>query len=221
MAKKSFLTIGETYHRVNKKYLTVNGTYRKVKKIYKTVNGVYVLQWTSGDIWIKYEASSYYSSGYYQWDDASAGYTYTSGNYYGKPVSMGLYDDYGFSSSNGFYGISASSTGKYRVESSRVYLAEEMTVNPEKTTDTNIYLDVTWKCVASATYYSGYHVYSKGAFIDEVIAEEGQLPTAETPVRTEDDGNRIYVYEDNVLYCYEKPALAVLDEAVLNFTILS
>lgn len=214
MANEAFLTIAEKYRKIKKKYLTVNGTYHRVKKAYETVNGVYVLRWSAddvstddvvtGNVWKKYNASRSWISGWYSQTDYEVGNTHTSGGYYGNPVTTNFYDGYTFSENSGFSGTTTSSSGKYKVDSTHVYIVAEMAVNEDKTTDTNIYVDITWECIASALYYSGYYSYSKGTYIEDVEAEEGQLPTTGTPETTMDNGNIIYVYENGSWYCYEK-----------------
>ena len=224
MAKKAFLTVGETYRKVKKKYLTSNGVYRRVKKVYETVNGVYVLRWMSGDVWKKYTCSREYVKGRYVRDDYLVGYTYTSSGYYGKPVNLNSYKSYNFSPDDGFSGTSPG--GLYKVSTTQVFYADSITVNQDKTTDTDIYLDITWIGVGSATYQPSYYSYTVGDYIGDVIAESGQLPTTATPELTGDNGNRIYVQENNACYCYIKvvekePVVAVLDEAILDASILS
>lgn len=204
MAKNAFLTVAEKYRKVKKKYLTVNGVYRRVKKTYQTVNGVYVLRCSGGDTWKKYKASRSWNAGWYSQTDYEVGNTHTSGGYYGNPVTTNFYDGYTFSQSSGFLGTTKSSSGKYKVDSTHVYIVAEMAVNDDKTTDSDIYVDITWECVASALYYPGYYSYSIGAYVGDVEAEEGQLPTTGTPETTMDDGNIIYVYENGSWYCYEK-----------------
>ena len=210
-------------------YVGVDNVARKVKKAYETVNGVYVLWWTGCDVWKKYTASRAISS-FYEQDNSNIGYEYTdNGAYYGNPVNMNLYSGYGFTVRDGFVGHAASSDGEYKVDSTAVYVVSMMTVDQDKTTDTNIYVVTTWRCVASATLKS-YYYYSKGEYIESVEAEEGQLPTSETPISTEDNGNLIYVMENGTLYCYEKmvqeesnldDAVAVLDEAILDSSTLA
>lgn len=192
--------------KIKKCYIGVDGVARKIKKAYIGVDGVARLTWTSGDTWKKYSASRSWNDGWYSQTDYEVGNTHTSGGYYGSPVSTNFYDGYTFSQDSGFSGTTTSSSGKYKVDSTHVYIAGEFAVNEDKTTDDNIYVDITWECVASALYYSGYYTYSKGAYIEDVEAEEGQLPTAFTVEKTEDNGNRVYVYENGTLYCYEKVA---------------
>lgn len=231
MAKKAFLTVDNAYRKIKKKYLTVDGVYRRVKKTFETVNGVYVLRYSSGEVWKKYNASRRWVAGWFMRTEYAVGYTHVVGGYYGNPVSTNFYDDFTFSDSAGFAGTTTSSTGKYKIEeATRVYIVDEMTVNQNLTTADNIYLDIKWRCVASASYIDSYYVYSKGSYVGDVEAEEGQLPTTSTPEATEDNGNRIYAYENGTLYCYEKVVpeepshdvtSAVLDEAILDFAVLS
>lgn len=230
MAKKSFLTLGGTYRKVKKKFLTVNGVYRRVKKAYETVNGVYVLRWSRGDTWKKYRASATWVDGYYKKYTYPIGQTHTNGDYYGNPVSVMLYDGYTFSESSGFSGTTQSTSGRYKIDSTHVYEVKELAVDQDKSKDDNIYVNITFECIDAALYYVGYNSYSKGTYIEDVECDEDQLPTAGTIVHTEDSGNRIFVKESNVLYCYEKVEIeeptnnsdtAVLDEAILDFAVLS
>ncbi len=230
MAKRSFLTINNIYRKVKKKYLTVNGVYRRVKKAYETVNGVYVLRWIGGDTWKKYNASSTWNNGYYRQYDYPIGQLHTNGGYYGNPVNIMLYDGYTFSESSGFSGTTQSSNGDYKIDSTRVYKAIAFSVDDDKSKEDNIFVDVTYECIAAALYYAGYYSYSKGSYIEDVTADEGQLPTAEKPLSTQNDGTQIFVRENGTLYCYEKvvqeepdhvTTTAVLDEAILDFSILS
>jgi hypothetical protein len=224
MAKKAFLTVAEKYRKVKKKYLTVNGVYRRVKKAYETVNGVYVLRWSGGwDTWKKYRASRSWVNGYYKKYTYQIGQKHTNGDYYGNPVSIMLYDGYTFSESSGFSGTTLSANGQYKIDSTHVYKVIELAADQDKSKEDNIYVNITFECIDAALYYSGYYSYSKGTYIEDVEAEEGQLPTTETPAQTEDNGNRIYVQENGSWYCYEKPklALAVLDNAIIGFDVLA
>lgn len=229
MAKKAFLTSGKAYRKIKKQYITDNGVYRRVKKIYETVDGVYVLRWTGGDTWKKYKASKYHNGYYYLQDQTGVGYTYTdSGAYYGNPATITLYRTFSFSESSGFYGTSELTGGGFRVDSENVWLFKGFAVDEEKSTETNIYARATWERYAHATQYSYGYTYSKGEYIEDIETDEGQLPTTSTPEATEDDGNRIYVYENNAWYCYEKvveepeheATPAVLDEAILDYAYL-
>lgn len=205
-----FTTSRETTYgiarKIKKCYIGVDGVARKIKKAYIGVDGVARLIYTSGDTWKKYSASRSWNDGWYSQTDNEVGNTHTSGGYYGSPVSTNFYDGYTFSQDSGFSGTTTSSSGKYKIDTTHVYIAGEFAVNEDKTTDTNIYVDITWECVASALYYSGWYTYTKGTYIADVEAEEGQLPTTSTVENTEDNGNRIYVYENGTLYCYEKVA---------------
>lgn len=227
MAKKSLLTLDGIYRRVKKQHLTVNGVYRKVNKIYETVNGVYVLRWKSGDTWKKYNASRSVSDGLYKKYDFLIGTADTVGGYYGNPVSIALYEGYTFSERHGFWGENLRVGGLYRVDSRQVvYKAIEFVVDENKSTKDNIYVDIKFECVDAALYYVTAYSYDKGSYIEDVIADEGKFPTTATPEKTEDNGNRIYVEENGLFYCYEKvtesePVLAVLDEAILDSSTLS
>ena len=216
MAKKAFLTVGKVYRKIKKQYITDNGVYRRVKKIYETVDGVYVLRWTGGDTWHKYTCSREWRIGYYLRDDFSVGYTYISGDYYGKPVSLQLYDGYIFDRYEGFSGTTKSSYGKYMVYAGAVYIADEITVNQNYTTDFNIYLDILWRCVASATHYQGDYTYTIGEYVGEVTTDEGELPTIETPELYDDD--EIYVIENGNLYYYKK---VLSDDGTVENTLIS
>lgn len=230
MAKKALLTIDGIYRKVKKQYLTLNGVYRRAKKAYETVNGVYVLRWKSGDTWKKYSASRSWIDGYYKKYTYPIGNTHTNGDYYGNPVNIVLYDGYTFSEKSGFSGTTQSTSGKYKIDSTHVYEAVEYAVDWDKTTDDNIYVNITFECVDAAVYYAGQYYFNKGSYIEDVFADEGQLPTNVTPQATYNNGNGIYTYEDGRFYCYEKvepeesnhdATPAVLDEAILDLAILS
>lgn len=227
MAKKAFMTINGIHRKAIKQYLTVNGVYRKVKKTYETVNGVYVLRLKSGDTWKKYYASQSWIDGYYKKSTWMIGRTHTNGDYYGNPVSIALYEGYTFSEKNGFTGTNLRVGGRYRIDAAQlVYKAIEFAVDEDRSTEDNIYVNITFECVDSANYYVGQYLYNKGLYIEDIIADEGELPTTALPQKTEDNGNRIYVEENGLFYCYEKvteeePVLAVLDEAILDSSTLS
>ena len=206
MANGAYIGVDNKARKVKKMYVGVDGVARKIKKAYIGVDGVAQQIYTSGDVWKKYTASRSWVYGWYKQTDYEVGNTHTSGGYYGNPVSTNFYDGYKFAESGGFSGTTTSGNGRYKIDSTHVYVADEINVNEGKTTSDNIYLDITWRCVASALYYSGYYSYSKGTYIEDVVVDEGKRPTTSTPESTQDNGNQIFVYENGTLYCYEKTA---------------
>lgn len=155
-----------------------------------------------GVVWNRYYASSTWVDGYYNQYDYPIGQRYTNGDYYGNPVTIPLYDGYTFSRSSGFSGTTTSLNGSYKVNSTRVDKAVEYSVDSEKSKDDDIYVNVTYECVAAALYYGGYYDYDRGSYVDYVVVPEGELPT--TGEILSQGTNTIVVRENGKLYFYEK-----------------
>ena len=221
MAKKSLLTIGQTYRKVKKEYLTVDGVYRNVKKVYETVNGIYVLRWTGGVTWKKYSCDVDY--GYYE-VASDIGFTRTA--YYSGMDTSTFYSSFSFSSKSGYIlnGLVTlpipSAVGYYTGHNSQVFQIIGVTAS----TELGVRYEVEEKCVGSAWQSTS---YSKGSTsYGEVTADEESLPEEGTLLRGGITEDYCVVRVGNTAYYYEKvmeedPVVAILDEAIIGKTILS